>query len=380
MRPCSATVSSGTRATTSIEAPHQSIRASRRTWCRCRLRVTTNSAAMPIGTLTRKTQRQPVMPRIDSWPGEEAAGDRAEHARGGEDGHEVAGVLGALARGDDVADDREHQGEQAAGAEALHGAERREHVHRGGERARGRADDEHRDREQEQLLAAVEVAELAVDRRGDRRGDQVGRRHPGLDREAVQVVGDGADRRTDDGLVERREEHAQQQARTGSSGSACGSTRRSRSAGRDRVALGQWSSPHHDSCAVQSVRIGERPSSRAARTSRRRRDGRCGPSDRSATRSRRTRPLRRRSRCRAARAARRRTAAESTPSGTRTVVSSGSRWPFSANSSSPIASRPSWSSCPASACRAHTCSSPSSRIRPSAACSETTIAVGAVWW
>lgn len=65
-RPCSATVSSGTSATTSEVAPIQSMRASRRTWCRCRLRVTTNSAAMPIGTLIRNTQRQPVTPRIES--------------------------------------------------------------------------------------------------------------------------------------------------------------------------------------------------------------------------------------------------------------------------------------------------------------------------
>ena len=81
---------------------------------------------MPIGTLTRNTQRQPVMPRIVVLAGEEAAGDRAEHARGGEDRHEVAGVLGPLARRDDVADDREHQREQAAGAEPLERAERRQ--------------------------------------------------------------------------------------------------------------------------------------------------------------------------------------------------------------------------------------------------------------
>ena len=57
--------------------------------------------------------------------GEEAADDRAEHARGAEDGQEVALVPGALARRDDVADDRQRQREQAAGAEALEGAERR---------------------------------------------------------------------------------------------------------------------------------------------------------------------------------------------------------------------------------------------------------------
>ena len=198
--------------------------------------------------------------------GEEAAGHRAQHARGGEDGHEVAGVLGALARGDDVADDREHQGEQAAGAETLHGAQCGEHVHRGGERACGRADDEHGDREQEQLLAAVEVAELAVDRRGDGRGDQVGRRHPRLDRQTVQVVGDGADRGTDDGLVERGEEHAQQQARQDRQDLLVGVLARLLTGG-DRVALGSGRHPttivaRRNQC--ESARV----SSRAARTSR----------------------------------------------------------------------------------------------------------------
>ncbi len=145
--------------------------------------------------------------------GEEAADERAEHARRPEHRHEVAGVLGALARRDDVADDREHEREQAARAEALEGTERRELRHRRRERAERRAEDEHRDREHEELLAPVEVAELAVDRRRDGAGDQVGGRHPGLHRQPLQVVGDGADRRADDGLVEGTEEHAHHQAR-----------------------------------------------------------------------------------------------------------------------------------------------------------------------
>ena len=96
----------------------------------------------PIGTLTRNTQRQPVMPRIVVLAGEEAADDRAEHARRAEHGQEVALVLGALPRRDDVADDRQRQREQAAGAEALDRAERGELVHRVGEAAQQRADDE----------------------------------------------------------------------------------------------------------------------------------------------------------------------------------------------------------------------------------------------
>ncbi len=56
-------------------------------------------------------------------------------------------------------------------------------------------------------LAAVEVAELAPQGRRDRRGEQVRRHHPREVVEAVQVAGDGRQRRRHDGLVERREEH-----------------------------------------------------------------------------------------------------------------------------------------------------------------------------
>jgi len=67
-RPCSSTASSGTRQTHSARAPIQSIGDGRRTWWTWRVRKMTTSATSPIGTLTRKTHRQPVMPRIESLP------------------------------------------------------------------------------------------------------------------------------------------------------------------------------------------------------------------------------------------------------------------------------------------------------------------------
>ena len=54
--------------TTSAAAPHQSMRWSRRMCGMCSTLATTISATMPIGTLIRKTQRQPVMPRMVSAP------------------------------------------------------------------------------------------------------------------------------------------------------------------------------------------------------------------------------------------------------------------------------------------------------------------------
>ncbi|CAM3963725.1 hypothetical protein TSOC111612_23365 [Tsukamurella ocularis] len=50
-------------------APNQSMRTpSRRVCGRRSTRETTASATMPIGTFTRKTQRQPEMPRMLSAP------------------------------------------------------------------------------------------------------------------------------------------------------------------------------------------------------------------------------------------------------------------------------------------------------------------------
>ena len=62
--PCSATISNGTMPTINATAPHQSIWCSRRVNGMCSTLKTTPKAMMPIGTLIRNTQRQPVMPRI----------------------------------------------------------------------------------------------------------------------------------------------------------------------------------------------------------------------------------------------------------------------------------------------------------------------------
>jgi hypothetical protein len=142
---------------------------------------------------------------------EETAEHRAEDARGAEDGQEVALVLGALTRRHDVADDRQREREQAAGADALESPERGQLVHRVREGGQQRAENEDGDREDEERPAAVDVAQLAVQRRHDRRGDEVGGRRPGLDAQAVEVVRDGADRRRDDRLVERGQEHPRHQ-------------------------------------------------------------------------------------------------------------------------------------------------------------------------
>ncbi len=61
-------MSSGTRPTASAAAPPQSTTALPRRGGRFSTLATTNNATTPMGTLTKKTHRQPVTDRISSAP------------------------------------------------------------------------------------------------------------------------------------------------------------------------------------------------------------------------------------------------------------------------------------------------------------------------
>ncbi len=74
-----------------------------------------------------------------------------------------------------------------------------------------RPDHEDDDGGLEEGLAPVLVAQLPPQWRRDGRRQQVGRDHPGQVRPPVQVAHDGGQRRRDDGLVQGRQQHAQQQ-------------------------------------------------------------------------------------------------------------------------------------------------------------------------
>ena len=87
---------------------------------------------------------------------------------------EQALVAAAVARRDEVADDGHRDDEQAAAAEPLDRAERDQLRHALRQPAQRRADEEEHERELEDALAAVEVAELPVQRPDHRRRQQVG--------------------------------------------------------------------------------------------------------------------------------------------------------------------------------------------------------------
>ena len=142
---------------------------------------------------------------------EEAADQRPGDARDAEDAAEQPDVAAALAWRDDVADRRLGAHHQPAAAEPLNRAERDQLAHALGGAAERRADEEEHQGGLEHELAAVEVAELAVERCHDRDRQQVRGDDPGEVVEPAELAHDRRQRRRDDRLVERRQEHDQHQ-------------------------------------------------------------------------------------------------------------------------------------------------------------------------
>ena len=143
--------------------------------------------------------------------GDEAPGERPDDTRQAEDRAEVTHVAAALAGADDVADDRLGADHQPAGADPLQRPEPDQLGHVLRQPGQRRPDEEDHDRRLEKLLPAVEVTKLAPQRGRDRRGEKVGGHHPGQVVQAMQVARDRRQRRRDDRLIERRQQHAEHQ-------------------------------------------------------------------------------------------------------------------------------------------------------------------------
>ena len=145
--------------------------------------------------------------------GDEAADQRPADGGDHHHGHDVAHVLAALARRDQLAEYRDRADHQPARAQSLQRAERDQLRHRLGQAGQRRPDQEDHDRGQEELLAPVRVAQLAVQRGADRRREHVGRHDPGQVRDAAEVTDDARQRGAHDQLIEHGEQDRQQQAR-----------------------------------------------------------------------------------------------------------------------------------------------------------------------
>ena len=144
--------------------------------------------------------------------GEVPADQRPRHAGQPEHRPEQPLVPGPVAGRQHVRDDGERERHQAAGAEALDapGEDELGHVLRG-TREQG-AEGERADREHQNRPAAVQVGDLAVERGRGGGGEQVRGDHPGVVVDPAQLADDGRQRGTDDGLVQRGQQHARHQA------------------------------------------------------------------------------------------------------------------------------------------------------------------------
>ena len=141
-------------------------------------------------------------------PPSKRAGDRGEHHHD----DEVAHVLAALAGRHDLAERRHGADHQPARSQALDSAEGDQLRHGSRQAGQRRPRQEDDDRDDEELLPPVHVAELAVERRGDRGRQHVGGDHPRQVRDAAKVTDDPRQRRAHDELVEHGQHHRDQQA------------------------------------------------------------------------------------------------------------------------------------------------------------------------
>ena len=145
--------------------------------------------------------------------GEQPAQQRTEHRGHAEHRTQRALVLAAFPERDDLADQRGGGDGQTAAADALHGAERDQRRHVLRQSAEERADDEDQHAELEHPFPAELIAEFAGQHGGDGLGEHVGGDHPAHVAGAAEVADDRRQRGRHDRLIQRRQQHAQQDRR-----------------------------------------------------------------------------------------------------------------------------------------------------------------------
>ena len=141
--------------------------------------------------------------------GQKSADDRADGRGDRRHGRKIALVMAAFARRHDLADERLRQRHQPAAAQPLQDAGGREKRNRWRHRTQHRGDDEQGQRRKHQPPPAEHVAEIAVDRRSDRIGDEIGDHDPGDPLDLAERGGDRRQRARHDRLVDDRKAHRQ---------------------------------------------------------------------------------------------------------------------------------------------------------------------------
>ena len=124
--------------------------------------------------------------------GEPAAQQWSRHAGDAEHRAEISLVATALARGDDVADDTEREGHQPAAADPLDGSEGDQLRQVLTQAAQDRTGEEDQDCGLKDVPPAVEIRDLAPERRRGGGRQQVGGHHPGELVEPTQLADDAS--------------------------------------------------------------------------------------------------------------------------------------------------------------------------------------------
>ena len=156
-----------------------------------------------------RSQRQvdPEDKRPMQMIGQKAAEHRTENARAQEDHRCIALRYRALARRQQIGNDRLRDRNETAATDALQGAANDQNPHARCERARERAENENADGQQHDGAPAVYIGELAEQRRRRRRGQKIRRDDPRQVVDIFQAPADGGQCRRDDCLLERGYEH-----------------------------------------------------------------------------------------------------------------------------------------------------------------------------
>ena len=147
----------------------------------------------------------------------EVVGHPASEKRTGDRGHAEHGthdalILSALARRDDVADDRLAERHDRAHTEALDGTREHKEPEVCGHAGQGRTDHEDDEARDIERLAAVHIGELADDRHRDRRNEHGRGRDPAVVLHTAEFGDDARHGGADDRLRDRRDEHTEHEA------------------------------------------------------------------------------------------------------------------------------------------------------------------------
>ncbi len=164
-------------------------------------------AMIANGTLTRKTQRQPKLGDSVRYPPMIGTG----HAGKSPDRAEESLHACTLLQGEEIPEHREHDGPDCAGTESLDGPHGDQLAHRHGRTREDRTQREKDQAEEQNSFATIEIRELAVNRRADGRGEQVGRDDPGVNVEAAKLGDDRRHGRRDDQLLHGGDRHGHEQ-------------------------------------------------------------------------------------------------------------------------------------------------------------------------